>query len=198
MSDRFAFESGRPDGRFVHIEGLVHKWLKEQKPALAFDPEMTPDAFAAWRERVAEKAVELLQFPQDVPEQPAPKRLWAKRRDGYELQKWEAYPEPYSVVPFLVLVPDGVNADKPGPAVMCFPGSQSSKELLAGEPEVVDHVPEPEHPNRDRMALHYVKAGLVAVAVDNPGTGERSLNLFRNRLEYSSSAICIVRWKYQR
>ena len=61
------------------------------------------------RARFESKVLELMAFP-DVPQQPEPKRISVERRDGYQLQRWEAYPEPYCVVPFLMLVPDGVSA----------------------------------------------------------------------------------------
>jgi hypothetical protein len=79
---------------------------------------------------------ELLALP-EVPPQPAPRRLWAEARDGYVLEKWERYPEPGSVVPFLILVPEAANQGHRVPAVMCFPGSSDTKENLAGAP---DHV----------------------------------------------------------
>ncbi len=188
--ERLVFSSDRPDGRFLDIEGFMHQYLKDLKPVLEFDPKMNPEHFAGWQMLVAEKLRELLQFPESVPEQPPPQMLWAEPRDGYELQKWEAYPEPLKVVTFLVLVPDGIAADSPGAAVMCFPGSTTTKELLAGEPEIVPWAVENKHPIRNQMARHCAEAGLVAVAVDHPDIGERSCNCFGNsRYEWGVHAI---------
>jgi len=126
---------------------------------------MPADEFPRWRERVRAKLRELLRFP-DVPPQPEPRMLWREPRDGYELQKWEVYPEPLAVVPFLVLIPDDLPT--PAPAVLCFPGSSRTKEGLAGEPEESDD----RHWERNTMARRYARAGIVAIAADNPGVGE--------------------------
>ena len=166
------FSSSRDDGRFVSTGGMTHRLLKRDRPKLAFDPESSAEDFAAWQTTVREKLRELMHFPKVEP-QPPPRQLWVQQRDGYELQKWEAYPEPDSVVPFLVLVPAGASAAAPLPAVLCLPGSGFSKELLAGEAELPGGVNQVRSPH-DQMALWYVKAGLVAVAMDNPGVGELS------------------------
>ena len=112
------------------------------------------------------------------------------RRDGYQLQRWEAYPEPHCVVPFLMLVPDGASAQSPVPAVMCFPGFSGSKEGLAGEPELpgwkVNWNARKRHDNK--FALHYARQGMVALAFDNPARGEASSSI-RGLGEVSLSAI---------
>jgi hypothetical protein len=172
------FESNREDGRFVETAGFLQSYMKHLQIKLAFNPEMPADEFPAWREKVRVKLFELMCFPVGFPEQPPPKRLWAKQRDGYGLQKWEAYPEPYSVVPYLLLVPKGVSSTSPAPAVMCFPGSTHSKESLAGEVELDTGKPSAwPHWETNRQALAYVKKGIVSVAVENPATGETASKL---------------------
>jgi hypothetical protein len=149
---------------------------------------MTPEAFPSWRDAVREKLRAFMRFP-EVSEQPQPTHLWSEPREGYELQKWEAYPEPLSVVPYLVLVPHGVSENSPAPAVLCSPGSTSSKESMAGELEPDGSVSQHRHWERNRMAWWYAKAGMVAVAVDNPGIGELSDPIRPERHEISMHAI---------
>jgi len=163
-----SFISDREDGRFVDTAGFLHASIKENKPKLAFDPEMDPREFPMWRERLREKVLELMVFPEIVP-QPEPKRIWVKQREGYQLQRWEAYPEPFCVVPFLMLVPDGVSAQS-----MCFPGNSGSKEALAGEPELDGRkLSWSEQKLRaNRFALHYAREGMIALAIDNPARAE--------------------------
>ncbi len=172
--------SERPDGRHVSTRGFIQHLLRSADPKLAFDPEFTPEELEGWQVRVRAKLRELMSFP-EVPPQPAPEKLWAKDRDGYVLEKWEAHPEPGSVVPFLVLIPDGVGPDRPAPAVMCFPGSSGTKENLAGEPPLHPSFKTNgrshdgwRHAERNQQALQFAKAGLIAVAVDHPGNGELS------------------------
>jgi len=110
---RRVFTSDREDGRFKSSPAFIHAYLKHLKRKLEFDPGMTPQDFPAWRSAVRTKLLELMGFPEFDQPQPPPKRLWMKQRDGYLLEKWEAYPEPYSVVPYLVLIPDGASAQSP-------------------------------------------------------------------------------------
>lgn len=166
------FVSGRDDGRFLHTAGFLHKRLQTLEPKLAFSADMTSEGLPAWRQAVREKLLELMCFPK-VPAQPPPKRIWSQARDGYWLERWEAYPEPYSVVPYLLLVPDGASPRSPAPAVMCFPGSTGSKEALAGEAELPGSpAPDKTKWSDNRMAYHYARRGLVAAAFDNPATNE--------------------------
>ena len=180
MSDEARYLTDRGDGRHVTTMGFCQHLLRNTSGPLAYRPGLDDAGFAAWRQRVRDKLAELLALapeliaPGPAPD-PPPVRLWSERREGYRLEKWETYPEPESVVPLLMLVPDTVDAARPGPAVMCFPGSASSKELLAGEPELRPEQPPNRHPVPNRMAWYYAKAGLVAVALDNPGIGELDL-----------------------
>ena len=48
-----------------------------------------------------------------------------ERRDGYLLQRWEIYPDPDSIVPMLMLVPDTAIRKSPAPGVLCLPGKGS-------------------------------------------------------------------------
>eukprot|EP01043_Picozoa_sp_COSAG02_P008798 COSAG02_NODE_287_length_25647_cov_245.259316_23_plen_369_part_00 len=146
--------------------------MKSGAGKLSYDPAMSISSIPKWRSDVRTKLLELMCFPLDNSYSPPLKQRWVQPRDGYRLEKWEAYPEHGSVVPFLVLIPDGCTARTPAPAVMCFPGSVSSKELLAGEPELRPSEPPSRHPTRNTMALQYVQAGLVAVVAENPGIGE--------------------------
>ena len=169
------FRSTRKDGRFVDTRAFIHHTLKNLKPKLAFDPSMNKDNFLAWKRKVRRKLRQLVAFPKHPP-QPEPKLIWKKKRDGYALQRWESYPEPGWVIPFLLLVPDGVSAKNPAPAVMCIPGTISGKEQTAGEPLL-----DPSHfihkeaykVERNKFAYHYVKAGFVAVAVDHVWMAEQ-------------------------
>ncbi len=206
------FVSERGDGRSSQTVGQLQSQLKHLRPKLAFDSSMTADDFTTWRDSVRKKLLELMCFPENIPVQPEPKQLWAKQRHGYVLQKWEAYPEPYSVVPFLALVPDGVSSNSPSPAVMCFPGSTHSKESLAGEPELDTGKPAKwKHWESNRQALHYARKGIVSIAIDNPATGELAsplqprgrmsecmLWMGRNYLGLSVfQKACILKWLSQ-
>lgn len=175
MSD--VFRSEREDGRFVETAGFYHAYLKNLQPRLRFDPHMDRGDFDPWRERVREKLSELMFFP-EMGKSPEPQKLWTQPREGYQLEKWEAYPEPYCVVPFYQLVPEGVSAASPAPAVICISGSAATKENLAGEPAIGEmETPDTRKWLDNRMAYHYARNGFVALAFDSPATHEQDSSL---------------------
>lgn len=162
--------SDRPDARYVSSRGVLQGMLEDVQPSCAFSESMKPADFPAWQQKLRAAMRELMQFPASAGERPCPKLLKTVQRQGYRVEKWEAYPLPHAAVPFLVLIPDG--ASTPRPTVLCLPGSGQMKEMLAGESSI-DLSAEPlSAPGDNAMALHYVREGWVAVVVDNAGTGE--------------------------
>ena len=186
------FKSHRPDGRFVSSLAAYMEQLRHLKPELALPAELTPEVFDEWKKKVSAKVAELLQMP-EMTAQPAPKMLSSARRDGYRVEKWEFYPDDYSAVPFLMLIPDRATPENPVPGVLCFLGSNHNKEFVAGEP-LFDHpnCRAQSFPERNTIALHIVRAGMCAVVFDNLEIGECSLQddpeygetQWRTRTEY--------------
>lgn len=168
-----AFRTDRSDGRFTSSRAIIHQWMQQDAPVLAFRPSLSASEFSNWQHQVKEAMQVLMKHP--APDNlPAPIRLSVRQRDGYRIEKWEAYPLPGAAVPYLVLIPEGVDAAHPVPAVLCIPGWGGTKEELAGEPEGAWVLPETSAGpvNRNAMARLYAEKGLIAVAVDNPGSGE--------------------------
>ncbi len=163
--------SGREDGRFVSSLGVVHDRLKRVQPAQAFREEMTSDEMKVWQEEVRAAMKELMHFPRNTGAGEA-RRISVTSRDGYVVEKWEILLEETIAVPFLVLLPDGCGKGKKLPAVLCIPGSGSTKEAIAGEEALYPKLGTGGNRDKAAMALHYVKAGYIAVAVDNPAAGE--------------------------
>ena len=89
--------------------------------------------------------------------------LSSVQRDGCHVEKWEFYTGDYNAIPFLALIPDGASKANPVPGVMCYPGTVTGKERLAGEPEI-------NHPNCvQRMAMDQgVHACVVGTAITRP------------------------------
>ncbi|OQA87325.1 MAG: Abhydrolase family protein [Lentisphaerae bacterium ADurb.Bin242] len=163
------FKSARPDGRFDRSLGFIYESLRRKEPKLSFDRVSSAAEFPAWRERVREKLRELLRM---VPHpQPEFVLLKEEKRDGYRLFHYEFYPEDLLAVPFLMLIPEDVIAGgRKVPAVICNPGSGAGMKSLAGEPDTRPN----RYPGRNRQAWWYVKAGFIAVAIENPATAENS------------------------
>ena len=186
----------RQDGRFQSTRGTVQYMLKQMKPAYAFNPSLTPAEFKEWQSGLRTVMKELMHFP-EIADLPAPVCIKTVQRDGYRVEKWESYPLPGSVVPYLVLIPDGVDPGHKAPAVLCIPGFGGSKEGLAGETEgdyeLTSFPVEPV--KKGAMALHYVKRGLVAVAVDNPSCAELSDNGHFDYLN-TSRILLEMGWSY--
>lgn len=164
------FQTGRPDGRFVSSRAVAHQLMKKAAPALGFPTSLRKEDFPVWQQQVREAMARLMKHPV-IQNLPAPVRISVQQRHGYRLEKWEAYPLPDCAVPYLVLIPDRASDSAPAPAVLCIPGWGGSKEELAGEPEINTRK-EINTPTRNAMAWKYVQEGWIAVAVDNPGSGE--------------------------
>lgn len=179
--------ANRADGREISTYAIVHEMLKQTAPRCAYKEGMSKTEFKAWQNSLSNAMADLMNFP-EVKGQPAPKRIASEPRDGYTLEKWEFYPMPKAVGTFLVLRPD--NAKKPLPAVLCIPGSGRTKEGLAGEPGVDAKFNENYKDPKVCMALDMVKAGYVAVAVDNAAAGETSdLERFKNGSNYDYDVV---------
>lgn len=174
VPERYAtLKTDRADGRYISTRGVVQYLMENKPPALAFREDFTLRQLDCWKEEVKARMERLMCHP-DLRNLPVPKKIESRRRDGYRAEKWEAYPLPGCVITYFMLIPDKVSARNPAPAVLCIPGSGGSKESLAGEPDVADKFRQRAFPEKNAMALHYVKQGLIAVAVDNPCTGEAS------------------------
>lgn len=169
------FKSHRPDGRHVCTMAAQMAMFRDMKMELELPENLTKDSFASWQKKVAAKQEELLCMPEFTP-QPDPVMLYRVQREGYTVEKWEFYPDDYTAVPYLALIPDGASKSNPVPGVMCYLGSNYSKEFQSGEPQM-------NHPNgacakfpeRNQMAKYIVQSGMAAFVFDNPGIGECSV-----------------------
>lgn len=178
------YRSSRDDGRHVSTMAAFLERLRNSDSTLALPEEYDEERFYAWREALRAKVRELLRLDfwlSEAEGQPSPKLISSVKRDGYRVDRWEFYPDKYSAVPFLALVPDTASSENKVPAVMCFPGSTFSKEFLAGEPVLdLPNCRMQNFPDRNRMALYMVKCGVAAFAFDNPETAECSLPIERD------------------
>lgn len=174
------------------VEGL----MKRSTPTLEYREDMPADSFAAWQGKMSEAMAAIMKHP--AAEAKAPEKILERRRDGYRIEKWMSYPLEGSGVAFYVLIPDTLRGGSDAaPAVLCIPGFGQTKELLAGERAGnfnLDGDPV-EEPGKSAMALHFVKKGLVAVAVDNPSCGELSDNGYPDYVT-SSRFLLELGWNY--
>ena len=191
------YRSKRKDNRHITSNAALREKLCFMEPKLHFSDKINKCDFVAWKEHIGQKLFELLKIPELPTNQPIPNMIWEKQRDGYKTQRWEFYPDEWTAVPVLILLPNEVSESHPGAAVLCCPGSAHSKEFLAGEDL-------PEHPNyrrisfpeRNMMAKHFVQAGFIAVVFDNPGTGElaeRGPDIetqWKSRNKFSGELLC--------
>lgn len=169
--------------------------MKEAKPFLDLDTTMTAQQFAKWQSQMSSEMARLMRHPAAT-DAPAVKVTEAQR-DGYRIEKWLSFPLPQTTVPFYVLIPDGVTAQNPAPAVLCIPGFGQTKELVAGE-RAGNYTLEGEPDSvlrKAAMAVHFVKEGLVAIAVDNPSFGELSDNGVSDYL-VTSRFLLELGWSY--
>lgn len=174
------------------VEGL----MKRAAPTLTYHEDMPADSFAAWQKQMSEAMARIMKHPEA--EVMPPVKALERRRDGYTIEKWISYPVDSAGVAFYVLIPDTLRGGAlQAPAVMCIPGFGQTKELLAGERRgnySLEGEPEAE-PGKSAMALHFVRKGLVAVAVDNPSCGELSDDGYADYVA-SSRFLLELGWSY--
>lgn len=165
------FETERTDGCFDRTLGFARDYLRRMRPEYSFDAVSNKAGYAAWRGKVRAKLGELLQIPSELP-RPEFRQVALDMRDGYRIERYEFMPEPRLVVLILLLVPEEVvRTGRRVPAVICLPGSGASLSSLAGEPDRYAC----RYPIRNKQAWYYVQAGMVAVAMENPGTAENGV-----------------------
>lgn len=163
------FTTDRPDGRYVSSRAIAHKMMQKRPPRLHYQAGMDSVQFANWQSDVARSMTRLMKHPALPTEQPKLLGQWI--RDGYTIQKWEVYPFEEAALPYLVLIPDGVDAEHPAPGILCIPGYGQTKELLAGESDIDLEKSEIKE-GKAAMGRIYAKEGYIAVIVDNPAFGE--------------------------
>ena len=177
---------------FIKTEDFLSEYFRNLKQKLGYDSSMDSDSFFVWKTKVKDKLTELLKLPENGDLSGETDIVWVKEYDEYRVEKHIIYPEPYSAVPLLVLIPKLSGADNKVPAVLCIAGSSGTKELLANEPETDGKPTSNKHPYHNRMAWHYVQAGFASIAVENPGVGELKTDnsdIWNDRSEFSARML---------
>ncbi len=128
------------------------------RPSHAFRPGID---FATWRHNLR-NAVAALRGPLPNPVDPEPVELERTIGPGYVQTKLVFRTASDVDVPALLLVPDGVDADHPAPAILALHGHGGGKGDLVS--------PGIYHANAKRFA----QRGYVVLAPDAPGFGERA------------------------
>lgn len=189
--DYAVIRTDRQDGRYLSTRGFIQHQMRNLTPLLAFNSDVSAEMFATWKVNVANKVNDLMRFP-IIPPQPIPLLVSTIQREGYRVEKWEIYPQPGSVVPILMLIPDYVSATDPAPAVICYPGTSGSKESLAGESELNPRFKSrSSHYEKNHMAKIYAQKGIIAIAIDHPFAAEASdLEFASLAPNYQWSIIC--------
>lgn len=128
------------------------------RPSHAFRPDID---FATWRHKLRD-AIAALRGPLPTPVDPEPVELERTFGSGYVQTRLVFRSASDVDVPALLLVPDGVDADHPAPAILALHGHGGGKGDLV--------TPGIYHANAKRFAQH----GYVVLAPDAPGFGERA------------------------
>ena len=178
------FKSKREDGRHTTSFASFLERLRNTDQSMSLPKDISPDEFKKWQSDVIVKYKELLGMP-EFTEQPDPVKISENKRDGYRAEKWEFYPDDYTAVPFIMLVPDGVDNINKAPCVVCVGGAAHSKEFISGEPLIdLPNCSQQRKPEINLMAKYYVEQGYVAIAVDNHAMCEIGLPVVDHEKDY--------------
>ena len=164
------FHSPREDGKFESSLAWAMSLLRKMKPLYDADNVRTAEELPVWRGKIRAKLKDLLQVRDDLSFEFKP--VEKVRRPGYVLVKYEFNPYEDLVVRAWALVPDAaMRSGAKVPAVVCMPGNGSSLESLTGEE---DHC-FTRYPVRNKQAWYYAKAGMIAIAMENPASANNSI-----------------------
>lgn len=147
--------------------------LATEKPLLAFptDPAKVP----AWREQVVARLRTVLGLELSVPAPLNPRLLEVRRRDGYRVEHVVFTSEANVDVPGYVLIPEGVTAEHPAPAVLCLQGMvPGGKNELTGETQNDPEAAAALEQFNDDFARQLARAGFVTLSIDMRYDGERT------------------------
>ena len=137
---------------------------------LAQDKGLMPE----WREKVARSLYGVLGLANSRPVPLNPKVTFLGQRKGYRIERVVFSSERYADVPALMLIPDGVSAENPAPAVLCLHGNvPGAKEELAGETGLNPLAAEGLALYNDDYARDLAQRGFITFAIDLRDSGER-------------------------
>ncbi len=141
-----------------------------------------------WQKNASKRLRELLRVDASRPIPLNPRITETSKRDGYRIERIIISTEEFTDVPALLLVPDGVSALKPAPAVLCIPGNvPGGKDEVAGEtsnPEAVRGL----KIYKDDFARQLVQRGFVALVIDLRNHGERKYHSSKDLYGLNNSA----------
>ncbi|MGI6208960.1 MAG: alpha/beta hydrolase family protein [Anaerolineae bacterium] len=170
---------------FFQSEPYLTRRLAAVGRQLAYDARSTEE-HAIWRAQLQGKLRELLGVDRLTPADPNPRITESVHLDGYTRQRVEICTEPDVIMPFYVLIPDGL--ESPAPAVIAPHGHGSGGKYspagVAVTPEVAEAI---RHYNYD-YGVQAVRRGYVVFCPDARGFGERreSLSAGEDQLLQSS------------
>ncbi|MGH8020084.1 MAG: alpha/beta hydrolase family protein [Opitutaceae bacterium] len=168
--------------KFSSIE-YYRQLLRESKPRLQAPAEKSQ--IPAWRDQVATRLREILGINNCQPAELKPRTTDLGARRGYRLHRVVFSSEPHADVPGLLLIPDGVSAENPAPAVLCLHGNvPGAKEELAGESTPSADLGLGLY--HDDYARQFAQKGVIAFAIDLRDSGER-----RHYEDYKGSPLMI-------
>lgn len=155
----------------MEINGLLchDRVTANTKPRLAFDEGRD---LGAWREKVKEKMTELLGLDviaENAVSEPKMEMVEEEQMEGYRQIRYEFESEAGSVVPFYMLVPDGLCGKTP--VVITLQGHNQ----MGFRSSIGDPGPDTEDydTGRGTFAIQAVREGYIAIAIEQRGMGER-------------------------
>lgn len=132
------------------------------------------DEFEAWKKEFRIKLRDLIGLNTMQSCDLNPRKIESIQMDGYTREKYTIETEPGIIMPFYVLIPDGMKADERRPAVIAPHGHGSGgKMAVTGVSEGIAAMEATiKHYNYD-YGISFVKAGFVVFCPDARGFGER-------------------------
>lgn len=146
--------------------------------------------FMIWKNELRTKLRSLIGLNSMQNCDPNPMKIETIQMDGYTREKYTIQTEPGVIMPFYVLVPDGLKQGEKRPAVVAPHGHGSGgKMAVAGVTEGIPAMEETIKQHNYAYGISFVKAGFVVFCPDARGFGERREKYWQEE-KYIGSSSC--------
>lgn len=150
------------------------------------------EEFGAWKAEAKAFLIEKTGMHSMIPCNPNPQQIFSKQEDGYIRQKMTIETEPGIIMPFYVLLPDGLKQGEKRPAILAPHGHGfGAKDAISGvrdNPVIAQRIDEA----HCDYGLQLVKEGFVVFCPDARGMGERRERCYQEAKHVLSTSCQIL------
>ncbi len=168
---------------------FIRQQILDNPPKL--DVPHDPKLVKNWQKAASQKFRELLRVDKSIAVPLNSRIVETAKRDGYRIERIIFSSEKFADVPAIVLIPDGVTAENPAPAVLTIHGTiGGAKDEVAGEtsnPAAARGL----EIYGDDYGRQLVKMGFITITIDLRNFGERKFRTGDDKYDLNTSRTAL-------